>query len=126
MCIRDRYRGSSLPVLALHDAAAVGDLTSEQQWIVVVFENMGQALGLMAAEPLDMVETRLAVDAVTLRQRGIAGSAVLKNRTLLLVDIFDLAAAVRPEWERRLAPPVRVESAADSLPTCLLYTSRCV
>jgi two-component system chemotaxis sensor kinase CheA len=115
-----QYRGSSLPVLALHDAAAVGDLTSEQQWIVVVFENMGQALGLMAAEPLDMVETRLAVDAVTLRQRGIAGSAVLKNRTLLLVDIFDLAAAARPEWERRLAPPVRVESAADSLPTVLV------
>ena len=98
-----QYRGASLPVLALHDAAAVGELTNEQQWIVVVFENMGQALGLMAAEPLDMVETRLAVDAVTLRQRGIAGSAVLQNRTLLLVDIFDLAAAARPEWEQKLA-----------------------
>jgi two-component system chemotaxis sensor kinase CheA len=115
-----QYRGSSLPVLALHDAAAVGDLTKEQQWVVVVFENMGQALGLMAAEPLDMVETRLAVDAVTLRQRGIAGSAVLKNRTLLLVDIFDLAAAARPEWDRKLTQPVRAESAADSLPTVLV------
>jgi two-component system chemotaxis sensor kinase CheA len=115
-----QYRGSSLPVLALHDAAAVGDLTHEQQWVVVVFENMGQALGLMAAEPLDMVETRLAVDAVTLRQRGIAGSAVLKNRTLLLVDIFDLAAAARPEWDRKLAQPVRAESAAQNLPTVLV------
>jgi two-component system chemotaxis sensor kinase CheA len=74
----------------------------------------------MAAEPLDMVETRLAVDAVTLRQRGIAGSAVLKNRTLLLVDIFDLAAAARPEWDRRLVQPVRAESAADSAPTVLV------
>jgi two-component system, chemotaxis family, sensor kinase CheA len=119
-----QYRGSSLPVLALHDAAAVGELTAEQQWVVVVFENMGQALGLIAAEPLDMVETRLAVDAVTLRQRGIAGSAVLKNRTLLLVDIFDLAAAARPEWEQKLARPVRAsdtgDSAAHPLPTVLV------
>jgi two-component system chemotaxis sensor kinase CheA len=115
-----QYRGASLPVLALHDAAAVGDLTKEQQWVVVVFENMGQALGLMAAEPLDMVETRLAVDAVTLRQRGIAGSVVLKNRTLLLVDIFDLAAAARPEWDQKLAPPERAASAADRLPTVLV------
>jgi len=85
---------------------------------------MGQALGLLAAEPLDMVETRLAVDAVTLRQRGIAGSAVLKNRTLLLVDIFDLAAAARPEWEQKLARPVRAsgtgDSAAHPLPTVLV------
>jgi two-component system chemotaxis sensor kinase CheA len=115
-----QYRGSSLPVLALHDAAAVGELIDDQRWIVVVFENMGQALGLIAAEPLDMVETRLAVDALTLRQRGIAGSAVLKNRTLLLVDIFDLAAAARPEWNQILAPPVQAATTADSPPTVLV------
>jgi two-component system chemotaxis sensor kinase CheA len=115
-----QYRGSSLPVVALHDAASVGELTPEQQWVVIVFESMGQPLGLLAAEPLDMVETTLAVDSTTLRQRGIAGSAVLKNRTLLILDIFDLAGVARPEWD---PPPVTEHKsgrAVGQLPTVLV------
>jgi two-component system chemotaxis sensor kinase CheA len=115
-----QYRGSSLPVVTLHDAASVGELTAEQQWVVVVFESMGQPLGLLAAEPLDMVETTLAVDTVTLRQRGIAGSAVLKNRTLLILDIFDLAAAARPEWVQPLAARPPANTPAGDLPTVLV------
>jgi two-component system chemotaxis sensor kinase CheA len=115
-----QYRGSSLPIVALKDAASVGDLTAEQSWVVVVFESMGQPLGLLAAEPLDMVETNLAVDSVTLRQRGVAGSAVHKNRTMLLLDILDLAAAARPEWEQRLATPAHPENAGGPPPTVLV------
>ena len=65
--------------------------------MVIVFERLGRPLGLLAAEPLDMVEAALNIDTVTLRQRGIAGSAVLKDRTILLLDIFELADAARPE-----------------------------
>jgi two-component system, chemotaxis family, sensor kinase CheA len=115
-----QYRGSSLPVVALHDAAAVGELNTEQQWVVIVFESMGQALGLLAAEPLDMVETALAVDSITLRQPGIAGSAVLKNRTMLMLDIFDLAAVARPDWDRPAAPESETGPSDAHLPTVLV------
>ncbi len=115
-----QYRGSSLPVVALHDAAAVGELTSEQQWVVIVFESMGQPLGLLAAEPLDLVEAALAVDPITLRQPGIAGSAVLKNRTMLILDIFDLAAVARPDWDRPPAPEIEAGPADAHLPTVLV------
>jgi two-component system chemotaxis sensor kinase CheA len=83
--------------VALHDTAAVGELSEQQQWVVIVFERQGRPLGLLAAEPLDMLEAELKIDAVTLRQRGIAGSAVLKDRTILLLDIFELADTTRPE-----------------------------
>jgi two-component system chemotaxis sensor kinase CheA len=92
-----QYCGSSLPLVALHDTAAVGELSEEQQWVVIVFERLGRPLGLLAAEPLDMLEAELNIDAVTLRQKGIGGSAVLKDRTILLLDIFELADAARPE-----------------------------
>jgi len=69
---------------------------------------------------LDMVETALALDSVTLRQRGIAGSAVLKNRTMLLVDILDLAAAARPEWDQATAPALRPDGGPAELPTILV------
>jgi two-component system chemotaxis sensor kinase CheA len=92
-----QYCGASLPLVALHDTAAVGELSEQQQWVVIVFERQGRPLGLLAAEPLDMLEAELKIDAVTLRQRGIAGSAVLKDRTILLLDIFELADTTRPE-----------------------------
>ena len=68
---------------------------------------------LLAAEPLDMVETMLNIDTVTLRQSGIAGSAVLKDRTILVLDIFELAGIARPEWAQQVAPAATVENLAD-------------
>jgi two-component system chemotaxis sensor kinase CheA len=92
-----QYRGASLPLVSLHETAKVGELTPEQGWVVIVFERLGRPLGLLAAEPLDMLEAALAIDTVTLRQRGVAGSAVLGDATFLLLDIFELADAVPSE-----------------------------
>jgi two-component system chemotaxis sensor kinase CheA len=86
-----QYGGASLPLVALHDVANVQELDETQQWVVVVFDCAGQTLGLLAAEPVDMVETRVTMDIVTLRQPGVAGSALLDGRTTLMVDIFELA-----------------------------------
>jgi two-component system chemotaxis sensor kinase CheA len=86
--------------------------------VVIVFERLGRPLGLLAAEPLNMVEATLNVDGVTLRQRGIAGSAVLKDRTILLLDIFELADAVRPEGTE--APRLDPGTNPDEAPTVLV------
>jgi two-component system, chemotaxis family, sensor kinase CheA len=115
-----QYRGASLPVVTLHDTASVGELTEEQRWVVIVFENMGKPLGLLAAEPLDMVESTLAIDATTLRQPGIGGSAVLKDRTILILDIFDLARAARPEWAHQITPAAALKNTSDDAPTVLV------
>ena len=116
-----QHRGASLPVVALHDAAQVGDLSDAQRWVVIVFESLGRPLGLLAAEPLDMVEASLAIDTVTLRQPGVAGSAVFKKRTILILDIFDLSVAARPEWAQQLAPAAALgKEAPGKRPTVLV------
>jgi two-component system chemotaxis sensor kinase CheA len=92
-----RYRGANIPLVALSDSAAVGMLEESQRWVVIVFEERGKTVGLVAAEPLDMVEVRLDIDTATLRQTGIAGSAVLKDQTVLMLDIPELTAPVLPE-----------------------------
>jgi two-component system chemotaxis sensor kinase CheA len=55
-------------------------------------------MGLLVAEPLDMIETHLQIDTVTLRQPGIAGSALLNGRTTMMLDIFELATTFRGRW----------------------------
>lgn len=84
------YRGASLPVVALCDFANVSPLDESQSWVVIVFERAGRSFGLLAAEPLDMIETALALDSLTLRQPGVAGSTLVDGQTTLVVDILEL------------------------------------
>jgi two-component system chemotaxis sensor kinase CheA len=97
-----QYGGASMPLVTLHDVAPVGDLEESQQWLVIVFEQSGQPLGLLAAEPVDMVETRVAFDTKTLRQPGIAGSSILNGCTTLMLDIFELAATAERPGEKAI------------------------
>jgi two-component system, chemotaxis family, sensor kinase CheA len=120
-----QYGGVSLPLVTLRDFAAVDELSADQQWVVVVFDCAGQTLGLLAAEPLDMLETRVVMDTVTLRQPGVAGSALLNGRTTLMLDIFELANRFRggrrepieqiaePQQQRRNSATVLVAEDSD-------------
>jgi len=114
------YCGASLPLVTLHDTAAAGELTGEQPWVVIVFERLGRPLGLLAAEPLDMVEAAVNVDSTTLRQPGIAGSTVLGDRTILLLDIFELADSVRPEGGKSAAALETCRDTQGNVPTVLV------
>ena len=113
-----QYGGASLPLVALHDVAAVDQLVETQQWVVVVFDCAGQTLGLLAAEPLDMVETRVVMDTQTLRQPGVAGSALLNGRTTLMLDIFELAGKFRragPDPDRDRGAPLEVAAQSTTI-----------
>ncbi|MFN8812176.1 MAG: chemotaxis protein CheW [Acidobacteriota bacterium] len=80
-----------LPVLALSDFAQVGSIDGSQSWVVIEFEYRGRRIGLLAAEPVDLIECPLEVDRETLRQRGISGSAFIEGQTTLLLELGDLA-----------------------------------
>ena len=114
-----QYRNTCMPVIALDDVASVGHVEESQSWVVIVFERAGQLLGLLAAEPLDMFEASLMVDRRALRQRGIAGSAALRGRTTLIVDLHELVDAARPtDGETR--QEAELPAAAPGAPTVLV------
>ncbi len=93
-----QYRGGSLPLLSIDEVASVQSFSDQENLLVIVFHLMGKEVGLLASGPVDAVEVAVAVDAVTLKQVGIMGSAIIGNTTTLLVDIFDLVQAVHPDW----------------------------
>jgi two-component system chemotaxis sensor kinase CheA len=93
-----QYRGATLPLVSLADAAAVKPIAPEQELAVVVFSVHGREVGLLGAMPVDVVETKAAVDQMTLRQTGVAGSAIIRDKTVLMIDLHELADAVYPQW----------------------------
>lgn len=92
-----QYRGRSLPLATLADTAQVSALPLDDRLVVVVLETARGTLGLLAAQPVDVIEADLNVDPLAERQAGIIGSAIVRGRTTLVLDSFELAEAALPE-----------------------------
>ncbi|HTG01017.1 MAG TPA: chemotaxis protein CheW, partial [Nitrospirota bacterium] len=93
-----KYRGRTLPVFTLKDVANVQQLPDQDQLVMIVFELAGKEVGLLAIPPVDAVESKILVDHDTLKQSGIMGSAIIHDRTTLMVDIHELVETLHPEW----------------------------
>lgn len=93
-----KYRGGSLPVFSLDQAANVGTLEFSGEIVVIVFSIKGHEIGLLASPPVDAIELDVAIDTFTLRQPGISGSAIINDYTTLIVDVYELVQTLHPDW----------------------------
>ena len=98
-----QYRGNFLPLVTLSDVARVGSMDDEQELAVIVAKVGEREVGLLAAMPVDVIETKATLDGVTHRQTGIAGSTIMRDTTVLVADIFELAQTTFPEWNLQRA-----------------------
>ncbi len=93
-----QYRGGSLPLYELSQAAGFRPLPAKELQEVIVFKIKNREVGLMVTPPVDAVEVPLEVDTDTLKQLGVTGSLIIDGRTTLLVDIHDIVRHLNPEW----------------------------
>ncbi len=97
-----KYRGGSLPLFSLSDVAGVAELSKDQELIVIVFTVADREIGLMASEPVDTLEIKAVIDHNTLKDTGIMGSAIINDKTTLIIDIHELVETLKPDWFKRL------------------------
>ncbi|MDR3557508.1 MAG: chemotaxis protein CheW [Syntrophobacteraceae bacterium] len=93
-----QYRGVSLPLVTLSDVSRVKQIDEKSGLVVIVSNVHGSEVGLLGAMPVDVVESKSAIDQSIHRQPGIAGSMIIRDTTVLLTDIYELVSAVYPEW----------------------------
>ena len=93
-----QYRGGTLPLNEISEAANVSPVPPGDQHEVVVFRVGGRETGLLVTPPVDAVEVDLDVDASTLRQPGIMGSLIVNGHTTLMIDIFEIVKTINPSW----------------------------
>ncbi|MDA8418377.1 MAG: hybrid sensor histidine kinase/response regulator [Desulfobacteraceae bacterium] len=94
-----QYRGVSLPLFGIEEAARVAPVNTEAaQLSVVVFPFGGKEIGILVSEVIDIVSFSAAIDDTTHKQPGIMGSAIIMGRITMLVDLFEVVATVMPEW----------------------------
>lgn len=115
-----QYRGASLPLVALSDAASVNQLDDERDLVVIVSEISGREIGLLASMPVDVVEARVTIDQSTLKQTGVIGSTIIGDRTTLIVDMFELVQSAHPEWIGEVKRAVSTETGTAATATTIL------
>ncbi len=93
-----QYRGAALPLVTLADAAAVKSIGDASDLAVIVSRVRGREVGLLGAMPVDVIDTEARIDVSTHRQRGVAGSVILNERTALVADLMELVGATSPDW----------------------------
>jgi two-component system chemotaxis sensor kinase CheA len=72
----------------------VGEISDTAELVVLVMNLDGRSIGLLASQPVDVIDTVLAVDTSTHRQKGISGSAIIGKDTTLLIDVYEIAEVV--------------------------------
>jgi len=112
-----KYRGGSLPLFSLSDVADVAELNKDQELIVIVFTVADREIGLMASEPVDTVEIKAVIDHETLKDTGIMGSAIINEKTTLIIDIHELVETLKPDWFKRLQKQEERKKTAQRLAT---------
>lgn len=110
-----QYHGGSLPLVTLADTAQVKPIGEAQKLAVMIANIRGHEVGLLGAMPVDVVETSERIDQTTHRQKGVTGSAIIRGRTALIVDLYGLVDATWPEWavQQPIAKP-RSPDATDA------------
>jgi len=93
-----RRGDASMPLFDVGDVASVDGFENGEKALVIVFFVAGMDVGILAIPPIDTVKTAFRVDETSLKQPGIAGSAVIDGKTTLMVDIIGIIESLRPEW----------------------------
>ena len=89
-------RGMTLPLFAVDEVADVTPIEFKDTFLVIVFEVGGREVGLLAAGPVDAVDTHEPIDDITLRQPGILGSVPIHGHTTMVVDINEIVKQISP------------------------------
>lgn len=115
-----QYRNRTLPLVTLSDVAQVNSIDAEKDLVVLVSNTNGHEVGLLGTMPIDVIETQATIDQTTHCQKGIAGSTILHDRTILIADLYELVDAVHPNWGAARANLVTKAMGTDNMTTVLL------
>ncbi|MFC1504555.1 chemotaxis protein CheW [Spirochaetota bacterium] len=100
-----KYRDESILLFKIEDVANVAPIDDEKETFMIVF-NMGKRTsGIMFSHLIDIADIDIEIDESTFQQPGILGSAIIYDKTTLLVDLYGIVNAKLEEWGIRTEAP---------------------
>jgi two-component system chemotaxis sensor kinase CheA len=111
-----QYRGTFLPLVTLSDVARVGSIDEEQELAVIVARSGSARSDCWRPCPWTSSKPRPPSMSSPTGKQGIAGSTIMRDTTVLVADIFEMAQTAFPEWNLQR----EAETAQSSHSVCQL------
>ncbi len=121
-----QYRDTALPLLMPSDVVdEMEPVQIKNEGLAIVTSVGGREVGIIGLTPVEVVETQLKTDLSTHKRKGILGSTIINNKTILLLDIYELVEYIYPEWITALKSnkDTLIESAQNNMTVLLAEDS---
>jgi two-component system chemotaxis sensor kinase CheA len=82
----------------LDEHLAISPLPEADKAFVIVFDINGKEIGLPASELVDEKLVPFALDVATHQQKGVMGSLIIDQHTVMVLDIYELVELEEPKW----------------------------
>ncbi len=113
-----QYRGHSMPVIRLENYLPVSPLPEQDEYHLIVFHMNDKDVAFMVSQIEDSLDLTIDVEEGIFKQEGILGSAIIKDRTTLFLDVYQIITMHDPDFfvmEHLAADePARILLAEDS------------
>ncbi|NDY41833.1 hybrid sensor histidine kinase/response regulator [Dissulfurirhabdus thermomarina] len=93
-----KYRGHSMPVIRLENFLPVSPLPEQEYYHLIVFHMNEKDVAFLVSNIDDSVEVAVEVEEHTFKQPGLLGSAIVKDRTTLFVDVYRVIETYDPNF----------------------------
>ena len=113
-----QYRGRSMPVIRLENYLPIQPLPEQEEYHLLVFAEGDRELAFLVSRIVDSIQTHVKLDERLYQIEGVLGSAIVKGRTTLFLDVYKIIEMYDPEFFVKITPeeerPYRVLLAEDS------------
>ncbi len=96
-----QYRGKSMPVIRLENYLPISPLSEQEEYHLIVFNFNNKDVAFLVSQIEDSVDIVIDVEEETFRQEGILGSAIIKDKTTLFIDIYQILQMYDPDFLRQ-------------------------
>ncbi len=113
-----QYRGHSMPVIRLENYLSVSPLPEQDEYHLIVFHMNNKDIAFLVSQIEDSLDLAIDVEEGIFKQEGILGSAIVKDRTTLFLDVYQIINMHDPEFfmteDLHAEEPARILLAEDS------------
>jgi len=93
-----QYRGHSMPIIRLENFLPISPLPDMDEYHLIVFHMNQKDIAFLVSRIEDSLDIAIDVEEHTFRQEGLLGSAIVKDRTTLFLDVYQLVQMYDPDF----------------------------
>lgn len=93
-----QYRNKSMPIIRLENYLPISPLPEQDEYNLLVFHVNGRDIACLVSKIEDSINIAVNMEEENFKQEGMLGSAIIKGRTTIFLDIYQIINTYDPNF----------------------------